>query len=372
MTMSNAPFLRYRLRIELLTPFHVGCGRTIEPYEYDLRKEGGDCWLVALDIAAVFADAAPAQRSRFEQFSERGDFAELRRWFQMNADPARHCHFRVRVAPSAFQEMLKYRYDPARLGEIHLFTRDTASGNPYLPGSSIKGAFRTAIVDAVAREPGKLDRLKVVARDCARDRRGGARFEAAVLGNERDGRPDLYHDPLRQVALSDAAVPAEACFIDRIRIVRAHGQDSGDPGGIVIYRDLAGPGLGGEPPAIVAELRIHRLLADRGRMGPDALPVPLDAETLCRSCNAFYRPRLEDELRRFGRDARLTERLRATAGELNDHDCLLRLGRHSHFECVTVGEPFHSGPGRGFGATRSYVAGQAQLGWLRVRFDAVE
>lgn len=370
--MNAASFLRYRLHIEPLTPFHVGAGTAIEPYDYDTVQDTAGCWLMVIDLAMVVADALPARRTEFEQFSRRADFRSLRRWLRENAVPARHCRWRVRVAPAAFAEIRGHLDDPARLGEIHLFLRDAATGVPYLPGSSIKGAIRTAIVDAAAREnKARMPRLEAVARDADRDRWVGPRFEAAAMGNTRpDGGADLYRDPLRQIAIADVPLPADACCIDRIHILRQHEETIGDPGGIVIYRDLAGAGLGQGSFEFAGELRVHRLLADRQRMGDAVLPRKLEAAAICRACNDFYRPRLEEELHRFVRDATLKARLRTAAEAVAANQCLLRLGRHSHFECVTVGEPFRRSPRRGYGKTRSYIGGQVPLGWLLVTMEA--
>jgi CRISPR-associated protein Csm5 len=371
--MNTAPFRRYRLRIEPLTPIHVGSGQTVEPYEYDLLQEkSGECWLVVLDIGAVLTGLPPAQRLQFEQFADQGNYPGLRRWLRQHADPARHGQWRVRVHPAAYREIAANLNNPARLGEIHLFARDAATGRPYLPGSSIKGAIRTAVVDALAREsPARQSDFEAIARQGDRDRRAGVQFEAAVLGNAKPGgNPDLYRDPLRQVAVSDAEIDTEACWIHRIQIVRPQGRAGSDPRDIVIYRDLVGPGLVERPFGMTAELRLHQPLTDRGRMGGNTLPQRIDVAAICRWCNAFYQPRLEQELNRFVQDGTLASHLLLAARGVKPNECLVRLGRHSHFECMTVGEPFHRSPRRGFGASRSYAGGQIPLGWLLVTIEA--
>lgn len=368
--MNTAPFLRYRLHVEPLTPIHVGCGQTIEPYEYDLAEDDEFYWLVVLDLGAILADMPPAVRARFDQFSQRADFPALRRWLRQHADRRRHARWRVRVDDDAYQEILRNINNPDRLGEIHLFTRDAATGRPYLPGSSIKGAIRTALVDAAARQDARREpQLARVAQQADRERRAGVQFEAEALGNLSGGRPDLYRDPLRQVAVSDAPLPEDACWIDRIQIIRAQGRPGPAPRGIVIYRELAVPPEEPGTALATAELRLHHALTDRSRMRDKVLPRAWDAEAILRRCNDFYRPRLEEELGRFKMDAGTAEMLRAEAAGMKRGECLVRLGRHSHFECMTVGEPFRRAPRRGFGKSRSYAAGRLPLGWVRIRLE---
>lgn len=371
--MNTASFLRYGLQVEPLTPIHVGCDQTLEPYEYDLVQDGKTGYLVVFDLTAVLASLTAPQRLEFGRISQQSDFVALRRWLRKHADPSRQVRFRIRVPPMPYQEILRNIDNPARLGEIHLFTRDAATGKPYLPGSSIKGAIRTAIVDALAREPPhRMQSLEAIAHQAHRDRRAGVPFEAAALGHAKhNGKPDLYRDPLRQIAISDVPLPESESWIDRIQIIRQHSQSTRDPRGIVIYRDLIGPDSGKPSFAVRAELRWHHRLGDRQQMANSALPHRLDAKAICRWCNAFYRPRLEEEVRKFVRDAELANCLRSVAEAMGEDECLIRLGRHSHFECVTVGAPFHQAPKRGFGKSRSYAGGRLPLGWMLIRLVPV-
>ncbi|HIQ22104.1 MAG TPA: type III-A CRISPR-associated RAMP protein Csm5 [Planctomycetes bacterium] len=362
--MNTAPFVPYRVELEPLTPVHIGSGQTIEPYEYDLAEDPEQCWLVVLDPGAVVAEASPAQRAVFERLCEGNDFPALRRWLRQNADRQRHMRFRILVHENAFGQIRKNLDAPARLGEIHLFTRDPATGRPWLPGSSIKGAIRTALVDAAARQDRRrAEELEQVARTEGNRRQGAVRFEARALGYAKgDGWPDLRRDPFRQLAIADALLPEDACWIDRVQIVGPRGRPPSAAGDIPIYRDLLVPPFDEGTPLAAAEVRWHWAVARRG------LPREIEPKVICEACNNFYVPRLEKELKRFVADRDLSRRLLDRAGKMADNECLIRLGRHSHFECVTVGKPFHQPPRRGFGRSRSYAGGQLPLGWMRLAF----
>jgi len=369
---------RYRLRLRPLSPIHIGSGQTIDPCEFVLRQQNDGCFLIVVDLPRLLADLSPARRSEFDRLVTRGDFPQLRSWLGQAAASSRHHRFVVQVQEPAFKEIEGNLDNPQRLGEIHLFTRDPASGRPYLPGSSIKGAIRTAIIDHLAQhDTQRRAKLQHIATEIGRQWKQaslGARFEAAVMGNLKDGdRPDLYHDPLRQLSISDLCMPPDACYIDRIRIVRPKDEPrragGSDPSGIVIYRELTWSSLDDQKIEFSGEVRLAPLLSDRATMGTHVLPQSLDVGHICQWCNGFYVPRLTQELDRFVADEETADALRSAA-KLPDGECLIRLGHHSHFECVTVGEPFRQPP-RGFGKTRSYAGADPALplGWAVLRFD---
>jgi len=365
--MNVTPFVLYQIEIEPLTPVHVGSGLTIEPYEYDLVEDAEFCWLVVLDVDTIIAEASDQRRAQFDQLCDRADYLALRRWLRQNAVAERHTRWRVRVDEDAFHEIRRNINNPNRLGQIHLFTRDPATGQPYLPGSSIKGAIRTALVDHIARQsPSRLPALASEAQKLSKATAGGARFEAKVLGNLKQGRPDLYADPFRQLAFADAHLPQDACWIDRIQIIGPRGRPASGAEKIPIYRDLLVPPYEENQSLPRMQLRLYCAVVQR------TLPQQFDVEAICNACNSFYRPRLERELERFVHDAECRKELLDCAGNVSENQCLLRVGRHSHFECVTLGEPFHRPPRRGVGRSRSYVGGTLPLGWLRLSFQKVQ
>jgi len=370
-----AHFERYRLRLEPLSPIHIGSGEAIEPHEYVLEPRGDGGVLSVLDMPALLTDLGDRERASFMAAVDTSRLTAVRRWIQDHADPKRHARCRVSVAPGVFGAIRQHIDDPRRAGEIELLTRDAASGLAVLPGSSIKGAVRTAIVDTLAREDSDQGKLLAV---CERGgRRAGANFEATVLGHaeDRHGRTfaNLNRDPLRQVAFSDLQLPRDSSYITRVKIRRQAGDISdADPSGIVIYREVTWGAVLGQDVVFDGECRFFPGLNDRNVMGSDkVLPRHIDVVELCRCCNAFYRPRLEQEAETF-LDSQWRDRLLQELQPLADDDrrtCLIRLGRHSHFECVTVGAPFHHPPPKGFGKTRSYDRGVLPLGWARLRFE---
>jgi CRISPR-associated protein Csm5 len=395
--MKECAFDRYRLVLQPITPLHVGSGELIEPYEYVLESRGDDTYfLIAIDLPALFADMDHRQREEYDHVIEKGDFPGLRNWLRRTADPARHRRFEIEVMPDAYDELAEHLDNPERLGEIHLFTRDAAHGRPYVPGSSIKGAIRTAVTDAAAanaNDAAQNELLTIAEHAGEKGQRHRVqhtqRFEAIALGHAREDRQgrtqaDLYRDPFRQLAIPDIPLDRTGCYIDRVQIVHRPSQKQhqdtryarSNPEGIVIYRDITWSCADGEQPQHIGEARMWPHLADphvmgkNKKTGPNWVPQKLSIEQLCSACNRFYGPRMQDELETFNAAREASAALRSGFENLQPNECLIRLGRHTHFECVTVGDPYHRPPPRGFGKSRTYADyGKLPLGWAKLRFE---
>lgn len=187
----STPFLRFRLTFKVCTPLHIGAGQTYLR-DYDFRIEPGPqerVRLIDVDRALELLD-----EREFEQVRDGQVAAKL---------PARH-------AAAATREVLPC-WGSRRVGQdIHAFIRD-GLGNVYVPGSTLKGAFRSALLDAwVARQP--LPTVQQAVRGPMRDRpsreRAARLLEQAAFDvevpNTRPGSDFPNRDANRWLRMSDA------------------------------------------------------------------------------------------------------------------------------------------------------------------------
>lgn len=367
---QTAHFESYRVVLQPLSPIHIDSGVSLEPYQYDLREVGKVTVLDVYNLDRLLSDLSSQARQEFYAQVDRLDFNALRTWIRTHYQP-RHRLYSLVVAGTVMNALKAHLDDPRRLGEIHLMPRIGEGAAAYMPGSSIKGAVRTALLDQAAKQLGPRTAQVLSTIQSDRGPNAGANFEAMVFGNLNErGRPNLYRDPLRQLAFSDLGGHAESTYIDRIQIVKQSGDMASDPSGIIMYRELTRHALFGEIHQYTGDLRLHRELTDTRLMQRDTLTPKWDIPAICHACNAFYRPRLENEIQRYFRQQGWNARLIAPVNELGLNECLIRVGHHSHFECVTVGEPFRRPPQRGFGKSRSLAGGSVPLGWAKLRFEA--
>jgi CRISPR-associated protein Csm5 len=379
-------FQRYRLTLEPLTPIHIGTGEAIDPFDYSIDGDYLEAW----DTNAVLSNLNDAQRQEFQRNLGRLDPTVMRKWLlDLPKNPA-HRRFKVGISSAIQDELAQSIDNPRRKCEIHLLPRNEATGGVYLPGSSIKGAIRTALIDGLLDAPAASNHELLKFREDAQKSRysskPGQLFEAAVMGNLTDKRrANLYRDPLRQVAVSDIPLPSGTSFISKLQITKPGQTGSSEAGKILMYRELTYCGFTGQSDPQFAlsadtELRLFPQLSDRKIMGTDKHGKPCEvprswtADQILQACRKFYTPRLlNEELPKFVTDKGCHDFLEKSVLEMENRSdqALVRIGRHSHFECVTVREPYRVPPPRGYGASRTFVSGKVPLGWTRLTLTPV-
>jgi hypothetical protein len=180
-------------------------------------------------------------------------------------------------------------------------------------------------------------------------------------------KPDLYRDPLRQLAFSDLFCDSPSCSsIAKIQIHR-RGQGTSDPKGIQIFREVSDSRLSGSRVQFCGELRWLSQLTAQAFESPHhgrspAVPKVISPETdLLPQIHSHYLKRLEDEVKQWQPES--GAQLLEWASQLNASQAIIRLGRHSQFECTTLDPPYRIFPAKGSGKTRTWVEGRIPLGW---------
>ena len=170
-----------RYRIEVLSPVHVGSGEVLTRFDYVWE----DGWLYVLSLDRILAHP----RVRAEELAalmERGDF-----------DWGDYLRGRGIKLPDVARYRARCTRDPAKVlrrGDVREHIKDPRF-RPYIPGSSIKGAIRTALAWAMISFGG----YSILMRDIGYNPRYAARaLEAILFGS------DPNHDLLRALRISDS------------------------------------------------------------------------------------------------------------------------------------------------------------------------
>jgi CRISPR-associated protein Csm5 len=360
----------YRMTLTMLSPVHIGSGEEIEPIEYVVRRRGDSeppaYSLYAIDLPRMLARFTEAQRRDFNAAADQGETLWLRKFIDRMADPAKDARWETACNPEVhdrYQDGL--RSDQAQL-RVNLMTRDALTGRPYIPGSSIKGALRTAWVSHRAmayagRED--LDRLREYD------------FEPEVLGyrvfTDRGPRSEIRADPFRMVCLGDAPLCEKSNSVELVEIYHpGRATTQPDPSDILMFYDATFSHLDNEEITAIGRLVINEHLPRTPTRGlrrwqfPRCVAEAITAEELLTACNEFYRPRLKDEIERFPRLQESAGRLLAEAERIGKNEAILRLGRFSHVECMTVAS--RGGAPARRGKTRSLLNGELPMGWVKI------
>lgn len=338
---------RITLRLVPLTPVHVGDGTEMRLDEYLLetpRREArrfdeygeeieeaaqqGPPVLCRFDQARAMRAMRPAQRSAFQQALDAGKLGEAARLLREAGQGA--IVERIPMSGRSAAELQAALENPMlRSGQVKPFLR--SGGRPYIPGSSLKGAFRTALASAA------LPRDRAPA--------GGWTHETALAAAFGLDPQDTATDPLRFLHVSDAFLPEGATLIDRVEVMDRKNPQAGkmqmhyERTHALVEREDA-------PVFTVA-------LGFDGRAGaPQAVSrteARFDPRLLLSRCRAFHVALFNAEMGRFFEGATKQMLLRkmlaygSPDGKLPVRDkawdpdfLLLRLGRFGHFESKSL------------------------------------
>jgi CRISPR-associated protein Csm5 len=340
----------WRLVAVPLTPIHVGDGSVLAAEEWRLGRDG---WLERFAPAAVLRTAPERTRADYIRALEQGRLTEAQTILR-NAVREEHVLERIAVGPAARQELEATVNNPLRRGDIRPMVR--TGGRPFLPGSSIKGALRTALLSSLvpAREPA-IEAVKGRHRTPRGTIASRASNEVQALLLEHQN-PD--QDPFRFVEVADLLPPPDSTRIDRVvnwrpaRLIRNGQQPAEKMQMIFEVTNCAALGNALELPC---EIRIEagalREARKRDREGRKTPRFPLDTQSLARAVNAFHWKLWEYELTRFfagetgiERALKTLVRVKAPDGTLLGPEALrdrsdvllLRLGRFGQFESKSL------------------------------------
>ena len=329
-----------------LTPIHVGDGSVLTPEDYDLDQ--GD--LVRFSASAVLRSLPGSARKTYGDALDRGDLHGA--WRVLRQGRRReHVLERIGVGEVAREEIRKLLGPELRAGEIRPMLR--TGGAPCLPGSSLKGALRTAMLSHLAK--GRERAIEDAKRRHRPPRSGPASDEAQKL---LLGHADTDQDPFRFVAVSDIVLPAGSTRVDRVinwrpsRLRRGEAQPA-EKMQMIVERIRAATDGAAVPMPVTLGIATGRLAAgrDRDRTGAKTPRRPIESGELLVATNAFHWTLFDEERERFYADepaigAALDAafRVRAPDGTLLDEKAirartdmiLLRVGRFCQFESKSL------------------------------------
>lgn len=301
---------RFNCIIEIICPVHIGCDEIYDPTGFLVDEENDQ--IIAFDPLSFVSGLTPEDKVNLSRICSEGTITSLLKIYRFFR--GKKVNGRAVALASGFVDHYRKTLDLKREEEIRrelnrfvVFRTSflPMDNRPYIPGSALKGAIRTAYLNLLAKEErAPLPKGKAQARE----------LEKALLGGSFDS------DPFRFVKVSDF-MPIGAV---RARILYAVNEkkkpsrfEARGPFQILETIEVGSRFLGTinvEVPHPKAGIR-----------------APISLHNLLKATEDFYgkeKGREDGELRSIG--ARLAD----YAPLQGQH--LLRLGRHSGAECVTI------------------------------------
>lgn len=371
----------YTLTVEPVTCVHIGTGEQLSPLDYKIE----DNLFVNFSSDSILKQIAadPKKSAEFERLSSGGDMKALAGFFHENAkkdDTNYSCHCTKEFLRNYAKNKDK---DPLQNGSfVEQMYRQGM--RPVIPGSSLKGAVRTAVLNhflsQVSDEKyyGLLDELNQYKNDNSKKKFEGKMQEKLLHFK------NAKNDPFRALQFGDCVFDGGGTQIvgalkniktDRSGEVVEHNTSQILAEAIKGYfmHDGTDANLAGE-----ARFALDVDLAEE----KEAVSKKITIQDIVNACNYFYWREFKTEYEKFYKNAcgsecdaitKLHKELKAVAEDAQkQNQFIIRVGRWSQVEFVTFDENFRSPKTRkGYGKTRTvfnYDGLYLPLGWCRCSF----
>jgi CRISPR-associated protein Csm5 len=337
----------YNVRLHILSPVHVGSGQELDPFSYVIR----DNKLLIIDLAKWIENYSDKEILYQKMDSE--DYLDLRNYIAKNFNDNNAVLSTIDVKSSEVVRTYKKAvYDKTSKNQalINFMTRNEITKVPYLPGSSIKGAIRTAIANrfVISANINSGDSYKTG-------------YNKKIFGNPTD-------DPMKNLKISDISLEK---FGSVIFEAREHSpKDKKTPKDS--YEAAVSFCQAGTPVVYPLKISLNSFPL-HGKI--------VDIKFLIDSLYRFYMPKFVEEYEKFYKNKPYKDIRRAIAPlnmealKLKTNEAFIRIGHFSHVECVTLDKirspktrTGKDGKPLPWGKTRTLANGIYPFGWAKLEF----
>ncbi|MBF0345880.1 MAG: type III-A CRISPR-associated RAMP protein Csm5 [Nitrospirae bacterium] len=309
-------------RLHVMSPVHIGCDDIYEPTSFViLRNKSNELNLAAFDPMVFVDSLSKPDREEFLGICDKGSVASIVEMMNFVAGKFKPDKQKIIVRVSCNNALLehfkkvKVKDTKNAEKELNQFQIARTAYNPhnnlpYIPGSSIKGAMRTAYLNKLAKES---KRLKCDDKDAKKV------LEKQLLGGQFDT------DPLRLLKVSDFIPEGEAKCKIFYAVNRKKDEGQAAKGPYQIIETI------GVNTVFSGTINIDQPLKT------GVISNPVKPGILLNAVNGFYNS-VYDE------DNKVIARIKASPSVMPSQfkdkwgksAFLLRIGRHSGAEAVTI------------------------------------
>ena len=303
-------------RLKVVSPLHIGCDEVYEPTSFVIDEQQQE--LINFDPFDFLKKLDDGERQKFSSICQKGTITSLLEIYQFIR---RHASLaageKVAVSPSLVQHYQNTLALPANEKKIQqelnnfLISRTTFSpmtNLPYVPGSAIKGSIRTAVLNL--RNQGR-SQPAFTGKSAARE------LQENLLSFQFN---KLETDPFRMVKVSDFMPVTKAKRRVAYAVDCKKRPSVRDAQALHQILETVEPGA-----EFIGTITIANPDAKAG------IKRPVDMAEVRNAIRTFYgaeKNREEQELQAIG--------VGKSAVSISNAGALIRLGRHSGAECVTV------------------------------------
>jgi CRISPR type III-A-associated RAMP protein Csm5 len=189
--MQTSLLDHYRVNLHILSPIHVGSGQEMDPFGYFIKEQN----LFLIDLIKWIEEYP--DKENLQKIVDTDSFVEIRTLIAQNIDAEKYSFGRIPIESqgllSTYKKVIETK-DPRNQLLIDSMTRNEISQDAFIPGSSIKGAIRTAIANHFVKTVGVTSKNKSKS-----NKPFEPDYNEKIFGK-------INNDPMRNLKLSDVTL----------------------------------------------------------------------------------------------------------------------------------------------------------------------
>jgi len=320
----------YKFKGETIFPLHIGSGEEWDALQYVID---GD-YLYHYDISRIITKLKSSQQVKLMNIIENANAQsmlqlrqEIYNLFENDSELLKYCLFKCKVTDEIKIDYQKNVNSIVNQLLIKPFIR--SNDKLYIPGSSIKGAIRTAVFQSWIDE--EYNNLNYILGDIEKTD-ANKTFQMQIINNKLQSEVGRYtnakNEAFRCIKVKDVVLDNVISTIVKTSKKKLRPNDKSWDEVV----ECIPPGT-----KFTVELSInHDLLAKSIRNENPSKRFwfgrKIGIEEISNSCYNFYFDQIENEIGKFNH---LSDKNIDTINNIDDNSTLIRVGRYSHVESVT-------------------------------------
>ena len=382
----------YTIEIEPLTGVHIGTGETLTPIDYAVKPINRKEMYLKFSSDKILDRliSEGGDLSAFYTASDNRNMKALRNFFHTHLTKSSDIDYPCDVTAGFLQAYTRNKNkDPLEnAAEVLQMYRPAGSKQPVIPGSSLKGAIRTAVLNDLLNGLAEKDFNEQ--EKLFESEKNKAKFESA-LQHRLLRCNDPKNDPFRTVLIEDTVFePKNTQIVGLLKNISAS-NDELIPLQLQLQAEiLRGTLIGGSAKAhthlIIDEGLQRASIAENEGKKDQAFRFnkAISMGDIAAACNIFFWDEFDSEYKKFyknaasGTDIIVNLRTQLDAASSTKGSFIVRVGRWSQIEFVTFEEafrqpkvPMKGGKSRESGTTRTvfdYDGEYVPLGWCKCTY----
>lgn len=329
----------YNIKLKILTPIHIGDGSELLPYEYVIKDN--KFYKIRLDDFII--NLSPENKKQVLHQIENGKMVELRKLLKALFDPKIHKWDYSTDVSKEVANLYELKID-SEINKLVIFPFIKSMDKIYIPGSSIKGAIRTAVF------------YKFLANDFEKNKNYND-LEPLTFGysiwdeKEKKYKPRLENDPFRAIKFPDIFLSEGYSKIEEVETLTGKGN-------IKMLVETTHSQYSKKEFEFDGEMRIDDLLLAKNKN----IKFKIDIDTIKNSCNEFYKDVVIPYEARYLKQLKINPKVYEDL-KISNNSFLIRLGWGIGKNSITVNLKKQRPQ---FIKSRKLIGGGIPLGWVEI------